>query len=525
MSWVTERNAPNGKEVMVQGKPFSCYAEKLWSGDILALIGGLFGPFAFAPYNFYILAIISPALLFATCRNISARRAFWRGWLFGLGWFGFGISWIYIAIHDWGRASAFLALSLTGLLAAVLSLFPALLAGIVTFWFAHESKGKYLLGWPALWVLLERLRGWILTGFPWLNLGYSQIESPLHGLAPIFGVYGVSLATVFSSGLILVARYWPGRIRFIAFGGLGALWGLGLFCFYIPWTIALNKTLQVSLIQGNNPQAVKWQAEQVKSTLEQYWQLTAQHWDSNLIVWPEGAVSAFYHQVADSYLAFLADEARSHKTELLVGLPVFDGETEKYYNAVLSLGSREAFYYKQHLVPFGEYVPLNKYLQGIINTLGLPIPPFTPGPKNQPLLQVVGYPIATSICYEDAFGEEIISALPEAVLLVNITNNAWYGDSLAPHQHLQISRMRALETGRDLVRATTNGISAIINAKGILQAITPQFKAATLTGNVQLRSGTTPYVFWGNRPVIGACLCMFVIGGYYQRYRKEKKPA
>ncbi|MGR6035762.1 MAG: apolipoprotein N-acyltransferase [Candidatus Nitrosoglobus sp.] len=523
MDRVAEQNAPNEKAVL-RGRSLSSRAGiKTWGGDILVLTVGFFGPLAFSPYDLYILAIIAPALLIATCRDLSVQRAFWRGWLFGLGWFGVGVSWIYIAIHDFGYTSVPLALSLTGLFVAFLSLFPALLAGLVTFWFPHESKCKYLLAWPAAWVLMEWFRGWILTGFPWLNLGYSQIESPLYGLAPILGVYGVSLAVVFSAGLILVAWYWLGRVRFMAFSGLGILWGLVFLLSYVPWTMAVGRPLQVSLIQGNIPQAIKWQPEQVKSTLERYWQLTAKHWDSDLIVWPEGALPVFYHQVADSYLASLAAEAQSHKADLLIGLPVFDQEIGKYYNGVLSLGSRQAFYYKRHLVPFGEYVPFDKYLRGLINFFNLPMSSFSPGPKEQPLLQVADYLVAISICYEDAFGEEIISALPEARLLVNVTNNAWYGDSLAPHQHLQISRMRALEAGRDLVRATTNGISAIIDAKGALQATTPQFKIATLTGSVQPRIGATPYVLWGNGPTIGACLCMFAFGGYYQRLKGKRR--
>jgi apolipoprotein N-acyltransferase len=508
---------------VLQGRSLSALIGiKSWGGDVLALTVGLLGPLAFSPCDLYLLAIITPALLFVTCRKLSVRRAFWRGWLFGLGWFGAGVSWVYIAIHDFGYTSAPLALSLTTLFVAFLSLFPALLSSLVTLWFPQENKCKYLLAWPAAWVVIEWCRGWFLTGFPWLNLGYSQIESPLHGLAPILGVYGVSLAAVFSAGLVLVAWYWPGRVRLVTFSGLAVLWGSAFLLSYIPWTTPLGKPLQASLIQGNIPQAIKWQPERVKSTLEQYWQLTAKHWDSDLIVWPEGALTVFYHQVANNYLTLLAAKAKAHKTELLIGLPVFHQETGKYYNSMLSLGSQQAFYYKRHLVPFGEYVPFDEYLRGLIHFFDLPMSSFSAGPKEQPLLQVAGYPVATSICYEDAFGEEIIVALPEARLLVNITNNAWYGDSLAPHQHLQISRMRALETGRDLMRATTNGISAIIDAKGALQATTPQFKTATLTGNVQPRGGATPYVLWGNGPVIGLCLCMFAIGKSYQRFKGKE---
>ncbi|ADJ27309.1 apolipoprotein N-acyltransferase [Nitrosococcus watsonii] len=488
-----------------------------WCGDALALVAGLLGPLAFSPYDAYPLAVISPALLFAVCRNLSARRAFWRGWLFGVGWFGAGVSWIYVAIHDFGYASVPLALALTATFVAFLGLFPALLTGGVTFWFPQENRAKYLLVWPAAWVMIEWFRGWFLTGFPWLNLGYSQIESPLRGLAPIFGVYGVSLAVAFSAGLIVAAWRWALRARLIALGGLGTLWASALLLSLVPWTMPVGKPLQVSLIQGNIPQAIKWQPEQIRSTLERYWQLTAKHWESDLIVWPESALTVLYHQVADGYLAALAAEARAYNTDLLIGLPVFHQETGKYYNSMLSLGSQQAFYYKRHLVPFGEYIPFEEYLRGLIHFFDLPMSSFSAGPKGQPLLQAAGYPVATSICYEDAFGEEIIAALPEANLLVNATNNAWYGDSLAPHQHLQISRMRALETGRDLARATTNGISAIVDAQGALLATTPQFQMAVLTGSVQPRAGATPYILWGNGAVLGLCLCLFAIGSYYQR--------
>lgn len=484
-------------------------ARKAWRGDLLALGGGLLGPLAFSPFNFYLVAVLAPALLFVSCRGLSVRRAFWRGWLWGLGLFGAGVSWIYVAIHDFGYASAPLAFSLTGLFVAVLSLYPGLLASVAVFWFPQETRSKYLLGWPAAWVLMEWFRGWFLTGFPWLSLGYSQIESPLRGLAPILGVYGVSLMVAFTAGLVLVAWYWPGRARLTLLGGLGVLWGSAALLSHISWTAPVGKPLQVSLIQGNIPQAIKWQPEQVESTLERYWQLTARHWDSDLIVWPEGAITVFYHQIAKGYLATLEDKARAHGTELLIGLPVLNQETEKYYNSVLSLGSRRAFYRKRHLVPFGEFLPFDEQLRGLIHFFDLPMSSFSPGSEEQSLLQVAGYPVATSICYEDAFGEEVITALPEGKLLVNVTNNAWYGDSLASHQHLQISRMRALETGRDLARATTNGISAIIDAKGRLQATTPQFKATVLTGYIQPRTGATPYVLWGNGLVIGLSVVMF----------------
>ncbi|CAB1274217.1 Apolipoprotein N-acyltransferase [Candidatus Nitrosacidococcus tergens] len=478
--------------------------------SILVLVAGGILPLAFAPYHIYIIAIISPIFLFAICRNALVKQTLWYGWLFGLGYFGVGVSWIYIAIHDFGHTSVVLALSITGLFIAFLSLFPALLAGLITFLFPNENKTKYLLVWPTLWVIIEWIRGWIFTGFPWLSLGYSQFESPLSNLAPILGVYGVSLAVVLSASLIILACYWGNSTRFIAIGGLGSLWIFSFFLSFIPWTTPIGNQIQVTLIQGNTPQDIKWEPNQVRLALEKYHDLTEKHWDSDLIIWPEGALPVLYHQIAQGYLSDLEDEAKTHHTDLLIGLPFYNQEGGKYYNGLLNLGAKRSFYYKYHLVPFGEYIPLSSYLQGVIDFFNLPISSFSHGEKQQPLLQVAGYLVAASICYEDAFGEEITKKLPEAKFLVNVTNNAWYGDSLAPHQHLQIAQMRSLEVGRDLARATTNGISAIINAKGRLIATTDQFITTTLTGIIQPREGKTPYVFWGNSFIIGLCFVSFI---------------
>jgi apolipoprotein N-acyltransferase len=494
---------------------------KIWGGDLRVWVAGLLGPLAFAPFNLYPLAVLGPVLLFASCRELSVGQAFRRGWLFGVGLFGAGVSWVYVAIHDFGDAGVPLALFLTALFVAILSLYPALLAAGVTFWFPEDNQRKYLFVWPAAWVVIEWCRGWFLTGFPWLNLGYSQIESPLRGLAPVLGVYGVSLAVACTAGWGLAAWYGSGRSRFVVLGSLGMLWGAAALLTSVTWTQPYGEPLQVSLVQGNIPQAVKWQPEQVQHTLERYWQLTAEHWESDLIVWPESALTAFYHQVESDYLAALTAAARHHKTDLLLGIPIYERKTQKIYNSMISLGSQQAFYHKRHLVPFGDYLPFEEQLRGLIGFFDLPMSSFSSGPKQQPLLSAVGHPVATSVCYEDAFGEEVITALPEARFLVNATNNAWYGNSLAPHQHLQISRMRALETGRDLVRVTTNGISAIIDAQGRLLATSVQFQAEVLTGFVQPQAGATPYVLWSNGPVVGLSLLMLALGRYCFRGKEQ----
>ena len=184
---------------------------------------------------------------------------------------------------------------------------------------------------------------------------------------------------------------------------------------------------------------------------------------------------------------------------------------------MMSLGKEQRFYHKRHLVPFGDFVPLENWLRGLIRFFDLPMSGFSAGPEEQSLLRVAGHRVGITICYEDAFGEEVIRALPEADFLINATNNAWYGDSLAPHQHLQISRMRALETGRYLVRATTNGISAIIGPHGELLMQSPQFATHVLTGRIQPMQGATPYVRFGNTPLLLLLAGMLVLA--WLRYR------
>jgi len=482
---------------------------RAWRGDVLALLAGAALPFAFAPLSWFPLAVISPALLFITWLGATPRRALWRGYLFGLGQFGVGVSWVYVAIHDFGYASVPLAVFLTALFVAFIALFPALTGYFAARLFPLPDNRKILLAFPAAWTLFEWLRGWIFTGFPWLNIGYSQIDAPLSGIAPLLGVYGVSWATVFSAALLIVLLCAEKSMKLRALVALALLWGGSALLGRMEWTQPLDAPLKVSLVQGNIPQDIKWQPEQRQRTLDLYAGLTRQRWGDDLIVWPEAALTVFYHEIAGNYLARLGDEARAQGTDLIIGLSVADLETRRYYNSMMSVGTSEGFYFKRHLVPFGDYVPFEKWLRGLIKFFDLPMSGYSPGPERQALLAAAGYKVGVSICYEDIFGEEIIEGLPEAALLVNGTNNAWYGDSLAPHQALQMSRMRALETGRAMLRATTNGISAIIDARGKILARSPQFETHVVTGEAQPRRGAAPYVRWGNYPVLALLLFLF----------------
>ncbi len=480
---------------------------------LAAFCAGALAPLAFAPFHWFPLALLAPAVMFAVWRDGGPRGGFRDGWLFGLGLFGVGVSWVYVAIHDYGYTSAPVAGLLTLVFVAGLALIPGALgafsAGLQRA-LGEQRPGLLLLGaFPAAWVLLEWVRGWILTGFPWLQLGYAFIDTPLAGFAPWAGVYAVTWAAALSAGLLLYAWQRRGRRAALALLALAGLWGLGWAAGQVSWTEPEGAPLTVAVVQGNLPQETKWDPQQVHRRLDRYAALTRQHLGANLIVWPENAMTVFYHQIRDDYLLPLAQQVRAAGGTLILGVPVQDPGSGRYFAAMAAMGETPLFYFKRHLVPFGEYVPLASLLRGVVGFFDLPMSGFSRG-TGQPLLQAQGELLGMSLCYEDAFGEDLIPALPAARLLVNGSNNAWYGDSLAPHQHLQISRMRSLETGRDAVRATTDGISALIDHHGRLVEVSPQFRTVVLTGTVQPRRGATPYVRVGNAPVVAGALVLLL---------------
>lgn len=472
----------------------------------LALIAGGVLPLAFAPVGWFPLAVLSPALLFWLWRDAAPGRAAWLGWLFGLGQFGVGVSWVYVAIHDFGHTPAPLAGLLTAIFVVVLALYPALVGWVGRrFGAGLPPSAALLLWWPALWVWGEWLRSTLLGGFPWLNLGYAQIDTPLVGYAPVVGVFGLGWLAAFTAGALVYATGAARRPlpRVLPLLLAAMLWLGGVSLAGGAWTTPVGDPIDVALVQGNVPQDTKWDPAAIDRRLNRYAELSLARFGSvDLVVWPENAVTVFYHQLKEHYFDWLEDEARQAGTDLLLGVPVLADDGERYYTGIMSLGRETQFYFKRHLVPFGEYVPLEDVLRGLIGFFDLPMSRFLPGPPAQPPLPAAGVRAATSVCYEDAFGAAVAESLDGAELLVNGSNNAWYGDSLAPHQHLQISRMRAVETGRPMLRATTNGISAVIDPFGRIIGRSPQFETYVLTATVQPMQGATPYVRFGDWPVL-----------------------
>lgn len=500
----------------------------------LALLSGALLPLAFAPFHLFPMAFISPAILFALLQgpglSNDPRRSLKVGFVFGLGLFGVGVSWVFIAIYDFGQSGLLVAFILTLLFVSLLSSIPASL-GYCTAKLIQRVQPRteflLLILLPCLWVLFEWLRGWLFTGFPWLSLGYSQIDTPLSGLAPVLGVYGISLVCVMMAGALVYLfqtnKQTRNRALAIVLPLVFIVWLGSWILGQMQWTQASGVPLKVSLVQGNQPQLRKWDTEKIQQRLDVYAGASMSRMEqSDLIVWPENAVTVFYHELEDNYFAQLEEEAVKSNTEIVLGLPVLHDDEQHYFTSMMSLTSRQ-FYHKHHLVPFGEFIPLEGLFRGMIAFFDLPMSAFSSGPKVQLPLSVAGQKAAATVCYEDAFGNEVIRALPEATLLINGSNNAWYGDSLAPHQHLQISRMRTIETGRPLLRATTNGISAIVDHKGQLLATSPQFETYVLDGEIQPMADSTPFIRWGNYPVLfivlfGLAVVVFV------SWRDPRKP-
>ena len=507
-----------------------------------AFVAGLLCVFGFAPFGIFVIPVLALTALFALwSRAASPRAAAWLGFYFGLGLFVAGVCWIYVALHDYGDMPLLLALPATLLFAAFIALFPAL-AGYAQAGFPATNRMRMTLVMPAAWVLLEWVRGTIFTGFPWLTLGYAHSDSPLAGYAPLFGVYGVSLIAALSAGMLvslLTCRSAIHRAIFTEqsrdesrshkYGGckgcksalplivlIVAIWLGGALLRTVAWTQPQGEPFSVALVQGNIAQDLKFNEDALVGTLETYRRLTLQN-SARLIILPETALPLLRQQVPENLVEQLRVHARKNGGDILIG--AFEGSNGSYYNSVFSLGmADEQYYRKQHLVVFGEFIPLRPLLGWFINgVLDVPMGDLARGDKRQAPLEVAGQRVAANICYEDVFGEEIIRALPQATLLVNFTNDAWYGHSFAAAQHNQISQLRALETGRMMLRATNTGVTSIIGADGSVLQQLPQHEEAVLNGIAQGYDGTTPYVRWGNAAVMLLIALMLV---YARVYRK-----
>lgn len=487
----------------------------MWRSAAAATAAGVALVFAFAPWGWWPLAVLSPAVLLLLVERTPGRRALFLGWCYGLGMFGYGVWWLQVSVHQFGVPLYVFSVGVTALFILGMALYPLLFVFLLKR-LNPGTVGTIVLA-PALWVLVELLRGWLFTGFPWLALGYSQTDSPLASLAPVAGVYGVSAFVMLQAALLAGLVRADSRRRLVLALGLVLTLVPPWFVRDMAFTRPLAGELEVALIQGAVPQELKWRRDIRAASIALYERLSAAHWDADIVIWPETAIAAFPHEVQD-ITARLERQAVETHTDLLIGMPTGEPWNGDYYNSVVDLGATPGRYDKRHLVPFGEFFPFKDWISGLAMLLDIPLSDFSAGSATQANLIVAGHRAGVSICYEDAFGREVNAALPQAAFLVNVSNDAWFGDTIAPHQHLQIARMRALETGRYLLRATNTGITAVIDEQGKVQAAAPQFSETSLRARFSARAGATPYVQYGDAPV--AVIALALAGIIFLRARR-----
>lgn len=477
-----------------------------------ALLAGLLLPLAFAPINFWPMAIISPAVLLWLWQKASPRQAFYLGLTFGFGFFGVGVSWVFVSIHQFGNTDVPLAIFITFLFILALSLFLACQGYLLKRFFKGGNLSFCLLGFPAAWVLCEWVRSFLFSGFPWVYLGYAGLNTPLSGYAPWLSVYGVSFALLLSSGILIALFQQPKRTKVLLILGLLTLWAEGALLSLYEYTTPLGKQYKVSLVQGNISPSEKFSADNPTQAVKQtYGRLTNDHWNSDLILWPENAIPLPLPYSGD-FVETLNQQAKSNNATLVTGIQTVVNDRD-YYNSMVAVGQGSGIYHKRRLVPFGEYLPFDTYLRGLINFFDIPMSNFIEGPSNQPLLKMQNILLAPLICYEIAFPELTRSNTKQSNVIVTLSEDGWFGKSLGPHQHLQIAQMRALETGRYVLRATTSGITAIIKPDGKVETMAPVFESTVLKGNFEARQGETPWMIMGLWPLLIGLLLAFLLPG------------
>ncbi|MWP60776.1 apolipoprotein N-acyltransferase [Gilliamella sp. Pas-s25] len=500
---------------------------------LLSLIFGGIAVFSYAPFHIWPLAFVSFAGLLWLIADKAKKQAMLLGLSWGIGYFTAGIHWVYISIQQYGELPALVAIIVLGLLIVYLSLYPMLFTVLLSI--ANRFTGQFsfkqlVLVAPVLWQVTEFLRGYILTGFAWLQLGYSQLDSPLRAYFPLVGIDGVNLLLTILCGLFVycirtITNKTPKRH---ALGAIIALFTI----FFAPisfnntnWTTIDNtRSANFALIQGNISQSIRWTKDQLNDTLQTYAKLSQENFEKDkIIIWSEASITD-YEINQQSFLQYLDNEARAHDAEIAVGIIDYRfGETGyqangDLYNTLLVLGEKEPYQYpttnryqKHHLVPFGEFTPLESILEPIAELLNIPMSSMKSGETKQPQLQIKGFKFTTAICYEVILSNLMWQNFAaDSDFLLTVSNDAWFGNSIGPKQHLQMAQARALEFGRPLIRSTNTGITAIIDPHGNIVKQLPQFKTAVLSATVSPTTGLTPYAKWGNWPYFAMMVLMFM---------------
>lgn len=503
-------------------------SQHAWHGRLLALLAGLLITPALAPFHLWPLAILSPLLLLLCWQNISKHETVWRGWAYGFGLWLAGASWLYVSIHTYGYTPLPLAVLLMALVAAIMGLLTALQGWC----YARFGIARYSLpGFAALWVLFEWLRSWLFTGFPWLYDGYAFLDTPLAGYAPLTGVWGLSFLSCLSGALLLRSWQYAHRplITSACLLTITGIWSTGAWLQQQQWThVDKQRPITVSLVQGDIPQEAKWQLEWRDKTVAIYENLTRSEWGRDLVIWPEAAIPMFFHEAIDTLTA-LDEKANDNKTAFVTGIPYYELRSQgRFFNSVLAIGNGSGLYHKQRLVPFGEYVPFENALRGLIPLFNLEMSSFTVGAPNQPALQINTATgplhLASLICYEIVYPELVRNYASRTELMLTISNDAWFGSSHGPLQHFEMVRMRALENGRYILRGTNNGLTGITDPQGKVVALAPQFQRTVLRGTVYPADGLTPYLRWGAGPLLLLCFIAVMFCAWQQRRHNRQLP-
>lgn len=477
---------------------------------LVALGAGALIHVGMAPYHYWPFTLCGLALFAAVLQQQPVKTCLQRSYAFGLGLYGAGTSWIYVSISQFGNSSPALAAVLTAVFVAAMALLfipPFYLLGKL-----HKSPWALILGFPAVYVLGEWFHEWFLTGFPWLYVGYAFTDTPLTGLAPVLGVYGVSfwvcllaaLALGCVRSLMAVKTRWPMALSHVAAASLLLL--VPFLAKPLAFTRSQTTPIQVALVQGNIPQEEKWDSDYYAQNIRIYRELSEGYWGKvDWMLWPEAAIPLPFH-LASALLSSLDTQGEQTNTTFFTGIIYDDLKKDLYYNDLTALGAGgSGHYFKQRLVPFGEYVPFDAQLRGVIEFFNLPTSIVHKGPPSNNHLKAKNHWLAPAICYELAFPSLIARTSQGAHAIISVSNNAWFGQSIGPEQHLEMARMRAIETGRYLIHTTNNGITAVITSAGDIQNALPRYQRAVMLGQVYPVTGNTPFMLWGVWPVLGLC--------------------
>ncbi|QLE86458.1 apolipoprotein N-acyltransferase [Shewanella sp. Scap07] len=495
---------------------------------LIAYLVGASTALSFAPYGYWPIYVIALAVGLWQSQTLTPKQAF-KYWLsFGFGCFSVGISWVHVSMADYGGMPLIASIALMALLALYLALYPAI-AGYLSQKYALNVVWRNLLLFPAWWVVLEWARGWVLTGFPWLWAGYSQTHGPLAPLASVIGALGLTYLIALLAGTLALTLH----KQFKPLIAITAM--LALSTYAVVQTDPLSRngdSVNVALVQGNIAQSMKWEPDALWPTMVKYMDLSRQSLaETDIFIWPEAAIPAPEYLVKD-FLDNANKVANLNDSAIITGIIGY--RNDDFYNSLIVLGNYDekqqvdASYVgdgsnefrKHHLLPIGEFVPLEDLLRPLAPFFNLPMSSFARGDYLQPNLSALGYQLTPAICFEIAFSEQVRANITEQTdLLLTVSNDAWFGSSNGPLQHMEMAQMRAIEFGRPLLRGTNNGVTAVANEYGEITHQLPQFETGVLTANVPLVSGTTWYTRLGEWPVLLFCTLalMFATIKVYRR--------